>query len=238
MSHALSSSFRLHRLSSFQRQLSLYGFLRLTHKGPDRGAYYSELFLRDRPDLVALIPRTRVKGYWVRQSSSPETEPDFYSMPLATASGEKIQSNSMLCDDNESAPPTVSPATEQFVSSNQIAEDELIMLDTELEPIPLRQVLGSDVFGCWADVNNNLFRHMEWMGPSSQTEKSMHSVDPPSATRYGLMDQQELADFLLGLDFSDNANREQAFQNQDEHELARIYYGSLRRSKGLEVYEV
>jgi hypothetical protein len=34
--------FRHTRFSSFQRQLSLYGFIRLTRKGEDRGAYYHE----------------------------------------------------------------------------------------------------------------------------------------------------------------------------------------------------
>lgn len=72
--------FRQTRFSSFQRQLSLYGFLRLTHKGPDSGAYYNEHFLRGLPHLCTQMHRTRVKGYGVRQSSSPETEPDFYSM--------------------------------------------------------------------------------------------------------------------------------------------------------------
>lgn len=70
---------RMSLYSSFQRQLSLYGFLRLT-KGPDSGAYYNELFLRGLPHLCTHMQRTRVKGYGVRQSSSPETEPDFYTM--------------------------------------------------------------------------------------------------------------------------------------------------------------
>lgn len=72
--------FRQSRFSSFQRQLSLYGFLRLTRKNDDYSAYYHELFLRGLPHLCAHMQRTRVKGYWVRQSSSPETEPDFYHM--------------------------------------------------------------------------------------------------------------------------------------------------------------
>ena len=72
--------FRQTRFSSFQRQLSLYGFVRLSHDGPDRGAYYHECFLRGRSFLCTNIQRTRVKGTWVRTSSSPESEPDFWSM--------------------------------------------------------------------------------------------------------------------------------------------------------------
>ena len=72
--------FKHSKLSSFQRQLSLYGFVRLSHDGPDRGAYYHQCFLRGRPFLCSNIQRTRVKGTWVRTSSSPDTEPDFYLM--------------------------------------------------------------------------------------------------------------------------------------------------------------
>mmetsp|Transcript_20123 Transcript_20123/g.38154 ORF Transcript_20123/g.38154 Transcript_20123/m.38154 type:complete len:446 (+) Transcript_20123:112-1449(+) len=78
--------FRQTRFASFQRQLSLYGFLRLTRKGSDHGAYYHELFVRGRADLCQLMQRTRIKGSWVRQSSSPDTEPDFASMPPAPKS--------------------------------------------------------------------------------------------------------------------------------------------------------
>lgn len=35
--------FKHSKLSSFQRQLSLYGFVRLTNEGPDKGAYYHEV---------------------------------------------------------------------------------------------------------------------------------------------------------------------------------------------------
>lgn len=38
----MTKYFRHTRLSSFQRQLSLYGFVRLARKGPDRGGYYHE----------------------------------------------------------------------------------------------------------------------------------------------------------------------------------------------------
>lgn len=72
--------FRQTKLTSFQRQLNLYGFCRLT-RGRDSGAYYHELFLRGRPFLCRGMLRTKVKGTGYKASSSPSSEPDFYSMP-------------------------------------------------------------------------------------------------------------------------------------------------------------
>jgi len=53
--------FKQSKLTSFQRQLNLYGFLRVA-SGRDRGAYYHPLFLRGRPDICKVMLRTRVKG--------------------------------------------------------------------------------------------------------------------------------------------------------------------------------
>lgn len=78
MKDIMPKFFRQTHFSSFQRQVSLYGFKRLTRKGTDHGVYYHELFLRGLPELCAHIARTRVKGNGVRQTSSPKTEPDFY----------------------------------------------------------------------------------------------------------------------------------------------------------------
>ena len=63
--------------TSFQRQLSLYGFRRITH-GEDAGAYYHEFFLRGRPLLCKRIQRQRVNGTGVRQPTDITTEPNFY----------------------------------------------------------------------------------------------------------------------------------------------------------------
>lgn len=104
------SFFAQSKLTSFQRQLSLYGFARLT-QGKDQGAYYHELFLRGRPDLVHDIVRTRVKGTGCKAPSSPETEPDFYAMkhcpfhptiPLSTptsTSQQMVSSNATAVSD-------------------------------------------------------------------------------------------------------------------------------------------
>jgi len=72
--------FRQTKLTSFQRQLNLYGFCRLT-SGRDRGGYYHELFLRGKPFLCKRMMRTRIKGTGIKAASSPQTEPDFYAMP-------------------------------------------------------------------------------------------------------------------------------------------------------------
>lgn len=83
--------FKQTRLSSFKRQLNLYGFELIDH-GPSKGGYYHELFMRDEPELARQIRRvgnryisrdkTKKKG---RYSSSA---PDFYSMPPIMSSEE------------------------------------------------------------------------------------------------------------------------------------------------------
>lgn len=72
--------FKQKKFASFQRQLNLYGFQRLTI-GRDKGAYYHELFLRDKPLLAHKIRRQRIKGTGVRPRSNPDAEPNFYAMP-------------------------------------------------------------------------------------------------------------------------------------------------------------
>jgi hypothetical protein len=89
--------FRQSKISSFQRQLNLYGFARLTRNGPDKGAYYHEYFLRGRPTLCTRLQRTRVKGTGVRTSSNPESEPDFYELsPLPAPKTGKPMERLML----------------------------------------------------------------------------------------------------------------------------------------------
>mmetsp|Transcript_52167 Transcript_52167/g.156565 ORF Transcript_52167/g.156565 Transcript_52167/m.156565 type:complete len:809 (-) Transcript_52167:208-2634(-) len=71
--------FKHTKITSFQRQLNLYGFKRIT-KGKDRGAYYHELFLRGRAKLSTKMRRQRIKGVGHKPLPDPENEPDFYSM--------------------------------------------------------------------------------------------------------------------------------------------------------------
>jgi hypothetical protein len=60
--------------------LNIYEFERITD-GPDKNAYHSPSFLRGRYELTFRMKRNVIKGTGTRGPSSPQTEPDFYSMP-------------------------------------------------------------------------------------------------------------------------------------------------------------
>lgn len=80
VARVLPEYFKQSKFSSFQRQLNLYGFSRLS-AGSDKGGYYHEFFLRGKSLLSLRMTRTEVKGTGVRGGSNPDTEPNFYNMP-------------------------------------------------------------------------------------------------------------------------------------------------------------
>jgi len=67
------------RITSFRRQLNMHGFLRLS-KGPDKGCYYHELFLKHKLFLCQDIVRIGEKETGVKLKTDHSYEPDFYSM--------------------------------------------------------------------------------------------------------------------------------------------------------------
>jgi hypothetical protein len=78
VSEIMPKFFRQSRMTSFQRQLNLYGFRRIS-QGPDNGGYYHELFLKGRSGLCVNMKRTKVKGT-SKLKRDPESEPNFYVM--------------------------------------------------------------------------------------------------------------------------------------------------------------
>jgi HSF-type DNA-binding len=63
--------------ASFQRQLNIYGFWRLTRDGD---GYYHEFFLRTRSTMAALIPRSDLGRHSIRVSYDSASEPDLYAL--------------------------------------------------------------------------------------------------------------------------------------------------------------
>jgi HSF-type DNA-binding len=69
--------------TSFQRKLCTYGFLRLpcSKDGVNPNvSYYHEKFLRGQPELMELIPRTRLKRHSMRRPLDPNSQPNFSGM--------------------------------------------------------------------------------------------------------------------------------------------------------------
>lgn len=100
--------FRQSRYQSFQRQLNIYGFKRLT-TGRDKGGYYSEFFLRSKRFLCARIQRVKVKGTKTRQASSPETEPNFYLAPFLPHDTNDTNEQGKVADTKKKSPPPPPP---------------------------------------------------------------------------------------------------------------------------------
>lgn len=74
--HIMPQHFKQSKMTSFRRQLNLYGFKRLTG-GLDRGGYYHESFIRGDIDLAYKIRRMRIKGTCVQSPANPHTKPAF-----------------------------------------------------------------------------------------------------------------------------------------------------------------
>ena len=101
------------KLTSFQRQLNLYGFVRISN-GRDAGGYYNEYFLRGRLYLCDKMTRTKVKGTGYKAASNPMHEPNFYAMP-------HVRPVDIKCQMKPSLPPfvnVVQPNPTPMVATN------------------------------------------------------------------------------------------------------------------------
>ncbi len=136
VSQLMHRFFRQTKLTSFQRQLNLYGFCRLT-KGPDGGGYYHELFLRGRPYLTKRMIRTKIKGTGYKAASNPECEPDFYSMvPVGMpCSVSPPLSKAGRARDDGTQHPIVTPDTSYGISSVSYGENHLMNAAPRLQEL-------------------------------------------------------------------------------------------------------
>ena len=143
------SFFSVHQYASFQRQLNLYGFSRLSH-GKDKGAYYHMCFVRGQRNLCRNMVRQKIKGTKVRRSLSPEEEPNFYlpqwktvtSVPMSPAQNKTSKTLSLSSAASPLCQPASPPNTKALVAPKAIAQaapsESLVsmMRDTNKQGVP------------------------------------------------------------------------------------------------------
>lgn len=124
------------KYASFQRQLNLYGFRRITH-GRDKGAYYHEYFLRGQRSLCQGMTRQKIKGTKVRRAVHAGLEPDFWKMtflPHASSSSNNATTTNLNSQQlriqapnstTSSGPPTPTLASETPAVKN----DQLLFFE-------------------------------------------------------------------------------------------------------------
>mmetsp|Transcript_14435 Transcript_14435/g.33580 ORF Transcript_14435/g.33580 Transcript_14435/m.33580 type:complete len:402 (-) Transcript_14435:204-1409(-) len=83
--------FRQSRLSSFKRQLNLYGF-ELINTGPARGGYYHEMFVKERPELCRRMRRVALK---IAPSSKESTAKKSKNKDSGTDNPKPIEAESL-----------------------------------------------------------------------------------------------------------------------------------------------
>jgi hypothetical protein len=133
----LPTYFKLSKLASFQRQLNLYGFQRLT-KGRDRGGYYHELFLQGKVFLAHSIQRIKVKGTGVRARSNPDQEPDFWAMPW-------VVNHTYSTSGNDQAQSEPNEESTSMRSQSFVVDEAIAQLPLRLTP-PVPKSIESMMF--------------------------------------------------------------------------------------------
>jgi len=127
----IPSAFKQKSLKSFQRQLHLYGFLRV-HEGVDKGAYHHEKFRRDDRDLCLSITRTKAPkrsraNSSIQKKAFPPKVPPFQSRksvaPVNVSSNNKLDTNLS----SDAIRPTIFNDVSPFQQTSLLAEQKCNM---------------------------------------------------------------------------------------------------------------
>jgi hypothetical protein len=122
LSEVMPKYFMQSKLTSFQRQLNLYGFTRIMAPGPDKGSHYHELFLRGKNELVPHVVRMRLKGSDGRIPVDLFTEPNFFNLPFLPTS-EVVSSSTQRGSKKKKTEPQKSSLLKQREKSRSVRSD-------------------------------------------------------------------------------------------------------------------
>jgi hypothetical protein len=123
--------FKQSKITSFQRQLNVYGFRRIVF-GRDAGAYHHDCFLRSKRDLAFQITRVGIKNTGLRSTYLfQEEEPDFYSMtPIETSRLHPSHKETRSAEPNAS--PLTSIAPPPLFSSDKPLLERLVDMQLDV----------------------------------------------------------------------------------------------------------
>lgn len=107
--------FRHKRLSSFKRQLNLYGF-ELISSGPYRGSYYHKLFVKGRPELCITMRRSVTSKTYTAKPR--EERPDFLRSTSPSPSDTKQDPSKEDAKGDSDVNPNSAPQTDDVNQKN------------------------------------------------------------------------------------------------------------------------
>jgi HSF-type DNA-binding len=132
-----SRFFSQSKYASFQRQLNLYGFSRMTH-GVDKGAYWHDCFVRHDREKVRGMIRRKIKGTRVRRALSVEQEPNFYDLgtmaTTATSTASTVGAltssrTSSICKNASQLAPNPPVVNNTWAAFDDVVQHDFLLLD-------------------------------------------------------------------------------------------------------------
>jgi HSF-type DNA-binding len=171
--------FNQSKFASFQRQLNLYGFSRLT-TGKDKGAYYHSCFVRGHRGLCRGMIRQKIKGTKVRRTLAPEEEPDFYKMtatPVPTSPTQSmppLQASAAV----ESPSKPMRRVSSRASSTNVISAKERALQLRQDRLDAVRDALKQTEMFCDGDGDFDFGEHESAVHHDGGVPKALPSVSP------------------------------------------------------------
>ncbi len=230
------------KYASFQRQLNLYGFSRLTH-GPDKGAYYHNCFIRAERHLCKGMIRQKIKGTKVRKSLSPEDEPNFYDMEaqnqIIDPSGKGRKDNTNNFNQSPSLPQTRLDKSQITTTKVVSSEESLVSL---IPSAPMDAFELSSNISCFKPLTRmvtpatSLDSKLEQLSTQSTNMSTSRIVSPQHITNadaWGTYNEVKAGDLLYfeGLPFRYLEHFEAVPANQQNDKTNHVKQGPLQLSK-------